>query len=417
MSKAFTPAVNTGLIIMMLVFAGSSAVAGEKVLYQFPGGKRGNNPQSGVVFDSNGNAYGTTYYGGTYGWGTIFRLEQSNGSWKEQVLYSFLGTSDGFNPAGNLVIDAAGNLYGTTLNGGTGTGCQNQNYYCNGTLFELVYSNGAWKHVVLYNFCSRSGCTDGAGPEGLTFDKAGNLYGSTVTGGQQCQSGCGTVYELSNSNGSWTHKVLYAFNQSGDGNYPVPGITIGKSGTLYGATCCGGGYGYGTVFSLKPAKSRWKEEMLYAFDGSINYKNANGYLTLDSVGNILGTTTGGSSGCSYQCGIVFRLSRSKNGQWAENTVYTFDGTHGASPNPGLIFDSAGNLYGSTLVGGNYNFGEVFQLKSGKTWTIQVLYSFTGQGTDEFPNPGLIFGPGGSLYGTTPGSYNSQYYGEVFEFSQ
>jgi uncharacterized repeat protein (TIGR03803 family) len=325
-----------------------------------------------------------------------------------------LGTSDGFNPVGNLVIDAAGNLYGTTLYGGTGTGCLNENYYCSGTVFELAHSNGGWKHVVLYSFCSRNACTDGAGPEGLTFDKSGNLYGTTVTGGQECQSGCGTVYKLSPSNGSWTEKVLYAFSQNGDGNYPNQGITIGKSGDLYGTTCCGGGYGYGIVFVLRPAKRRWKEVMLYAFDGSTNYRNPNGYLTLDSNGNIFGTTSDGSSGCTYECGMVFRLSRSKNGQWVASAVYTFDGTHGASPNAGIILDSAGNFYGSTMVGGDNNFGEVFELKPGKTWTIQLLYSFTGESTDEFPNPGLIFGPGGSLYGTTPGSYNSQYYGEVFE---
>jgi uncharacterized repeat protein (TIGR03803 family) len=395
---------NTLLLLMILFFISPSALAREKVLYQFPGGNRGSDPQSGVVFDSNGDAYGTTYSGGTYGWGTIFKLEQSNGGWIQHVLYSFLGTSDGFNPTANLVIDAAGNLYGTTLSGGSGNG---------GTAFELARLKSGWKHIVLYNFCSRGGCTDGAGPEGLTFDKDGNLYGGTVAGGQECPSGCGTVYELSPSHGSWKEKVLYAFNENTDGNYPNPGITMGKSGNLYGTTCCAGGYGYGTVFVLKQTKRGWKEVLLYAFDGSTNYRDANGYLTLDSAGNIFGTTTGGISGCSYQCGMVYRLSRSKNGQWVESTVYTFDGTHGASPSPGLILNSSGSFYGSTLLGGYYNFGEVFELKPGKTWTINLLYSFTGQGADANPN-GVIIGPGGGLYGTTPGSYNSQYYGEVFE---
>jgi uncharacterized repeat protein (TIGR03803 family) len=315
---------HTSLLLMTLVFISSSVLAREKVLYRFPGGNRGSDPQSGVVFDSNGDAYGTTYYGGTYGWGTIFNLEQSKGGWIPRVLYNFLGTSDGFNPTGNLVIDAAGNLYGTTQSGGSGAACP-ASYNC-GTVFELVHSNGIWRHVVLYSFCSLSGCADGAVPEGLTLDKTGNLYGSTFTGGQQCD--CGTVYELSPSHGSWTETVLYAFNNQGDGHSPNPGITINKSGSLYGTTCCGGGYGYGTVFVLKKTKRGWKEVLLYAFDGSTNYRNANGYLTLDSLGNIFGTTTGGISGCSYQCGIVYRLSRS-NGQWIEKTVYTFDGTHGA----------------------------------------------------------------------------------------
>jgi uncharacterized repeat protein (TIGR03803 family) len=407
---------SVGLLLMMLVLLSSGALAREKVLYQFPGGEQGNEPQSVLAFDSKGDAYGTTYYGGTYGWGTVFKLEQSNSGWTEQILYSFLGSSDGYNPAGNLLIDVAGNLYGTTLYGGTGTGCQQGSYGCGGTVFELAQSNGTWKHVVPHSFCSRTGCSDGSSPNGLTFDKTGNLYGTTAGGGQSCGSyGCGTVYELSPSHGSWTEKVLHAFNGNGDGYYPTPGITIGESGSLYGTTCCGGGYGYGIVYMLKRGKRRWQEVMIYAFDGSTNFRNPNGYLTVNSTGNIFGTTTGGSSGCNYQCGMVYGLSRSK-GQWFVETVYTFDGTHGASPNPGLILDSAGNFYGSTLVGGNNNFGEVFELKPGKTWTIELLYSFTGQGADASPNS-LIFGPGGGLYGTTPGSYDSQYYGEVFEVLQ
>jgi uncharacterized repeat protein (TIGR03803 family) len=416
MRGPFVPTVNVGLLFMILILASANAPAREKVLYQFPGGNGGNEPQFGVVFDSKGNAYGTTYYGGTYGWGTIFTLEPSNGGWKEQVLYNFLGTNDGFNPTGNLLVDPAGNLYGTTLNGGSGAGCENQGYLCSGTVFELAHTKSGWKHIILYNFCSRSGCVDGAGPEGLTSDGAGNLYGTTVTGGQQCESGCGTVYKLSPLNGSWTEKILYAFNQNGDGYYPNPGITISKSGSLYGTTGSGGGYGYGIVFLLKPGKRRWQEVMVYAFDGSTNFRDANGYLTLDSAGNVFGTTTGGSSGCNYQCGMIYELSRS-SGQWVENTLYTFDETHGTSPNAGLILDSSGNFYGSTILGGKYNFGAVFKLKPGKTWTIELLYNFTGISTDESPNPGLIFGPGGGLYSTTPGSYDSQYYGEVFEVVQ
>jgi uncharacterized repeat protein (TIGR03803 family) len=413
MIKLFVSIVRVALLLAIVVFAGSSALAGEKVLYQFPGGNRGNYPQFGVVFDSKGNAYGTTYYGGRYGWGIIFELEKSNHGWTEQVLYNFLGSSDGFNPAGNLLIDAAGNLYGTTQSGGTHTGCLQGEEYCGGTVFELTQSNGSWKHIVLYNFCSDSGCSDGAVPNGLVFDKAGNLYGTTGAGGQQCEGGCGTVYELTPSNGSWTEKVLYAFDDTGNGFFPAAGITIDQSGNLYGTTYAGGGYNYGLVFMLKPTKRGWQEVMLYAFDGSTNNKDANGYLTLDAAGNIFGTTSDGYNGCTYECGMVFRLSRSR-GQWVESAVYTFDGTHGASPNPGLILDSAGNFYGSTILGGKNNFGEVFELKPGKTWTIKLLHSFAGVSGDENPNPGLIFGPDGGLYGTTPQANNNQYDGEVFE---
>jgi hypothetical protein len=113
MRKFSVPTIN-GSLLLLLVFAGTSALAQEKVLYQFPGGNKGDDPQYGLVFDSKGNGYGTTYYGGTYGWGTIFELERSNRGWKEQVLYNFLGSDDGFDPSGNLLIDASGNLYGTT---------------------------------------------------------------------------------------------------------------------------------------------------------------------------------------------------------------------------------------------------------------------------------------------------------------
>lgn len=412
MRKTFARLVTTSFL--MLVFSHSIAQAREKVLYQFPGGVRGNDPQNGVVFDSKGNAYGATLYGGTYGWGTVFRLTQSNHGWVENVLYSFRGGSDGFNPSGNLVIDAAGNLYGTTLGGGASTECQQDSYDC-GTVFQLAQANGEWKHVVIYSFCSRDACQDGSNPIGLTLDTAGNLFGTTATGGPTCyENGCGTVYELSPSHGSWKEKVLHAFNPNNDGYYPTPGVTMDTSGTLYGTTYAGGGYGYGTVFAVTPSKGKWKEVVVFAFDGSTNNRDANGYLTIDSAGNIFGTTRGDDEGCTYQCGSVFRLSRSK-GQWVESNVYVFDGTHGDNPNPGLILDADGNFYGTTYTGGANNFGEVFELKPGKTWKIRLLYSFTGEGGNEYPNPGLIFGPDGNLYGTAPTpSYDGQYDGEVFE---
>lgn len=401
----------TGLLLTMLV-ANSSALTREKILYQFAGGNGGDNPEYGLVFDSQGNAYGTTYYGGTYGWGTIFRLEKSKHGWIQHLLYSFQGNSDGSYPLGNLLIDAAGNLYGTTRSGGTGT-CQGYSY-CGGTVFELTRSNGNWKHAILYNFCSLGGCSDGEAPSGLTFDNAGNIYGTTAGGGEGCEEGCGTVYKLSLSNGSWKETVLHAFDDDGDGYYPASGVTIDKSGNLYGTTSSGAGYGYGMVYVLNHAKHGWKETMLYAFDGSTNNKDPNGNLTLDSAGNIFGVTTGGSEGCEYQCGMIYRLSRSR-GQWVETSVFTFDGSNGASPNGGLILNNAGKFYGSTIVGGAYDFGELFELQPGKTWTIKLLYSFTGDGDDASPNPGVTVGPDGGLYGTTPsGSYNSQFFGEIFD---
>lgn len=397
-----------GGLFVMLLLTGSRAVAAEKVLYTFPGGNRGYDPEYGVVLDRAGNAYGTTCYGGTYGWGTVYELKPSKHGWDQIVLYNFEGSSDGENPRGNLLIDKNGNVYGTTPTGGASNG---------GTVFELQKAQAGWTHVVLYDFCSLNGCADGAEPEGLTFDKAGNLYGTTSSGGRnRCyEGGCGTVYELSSVGSSWKETVIHSFNNNGDGYYPNPGVTFGESGSLYGTTASGGGYGYGLIFVLKPGKTGWKEALLFAFDGLQNHRDPGGYLTIDSAGNIFGTTTGYYfGGCGSQCGSVFRLARS-NGQWVETDVYLFDGTHGAGPNPGLIIDSAGNFYGSAYQGGSNNAGVIFQLQPGKVWTINLLYQFSGEGGDAIPNSGLVFGINGNLYGTTgTPNYGDEYYGEVYE---
>ncbi len=205
-------------VVLALVSFGA-ARGREKTLYTFPGGSRGDDPQTGVVSDSEGNLYGTTDYGGTYGWGTVFELKHSQTGWIEEVLYSFEGSSNGFTPSGNLLIDKAGNLYGTTFYGGTGSGCEDDSGGC-GTVYELTWETGTWKKTVLYNFCSANGCSDGATPYGLTFDKAGNIYG-TAGGGTGCEYGCGVVYELTPSNRGWTETVLYYFDQNnGGGFYP-----------------------------------------------------------------------------------------------------------------------------------------------------------------------------------------------------
>lgn len=414
MRKPFVSATNTLLLLMTIIFVSPVAPAREKLLYEFPGGKRGNDPQSGVVFDSKGNAYGTTYYGGTYGWGTVYELEYVGNGWKEQVIYNFAGIGDGTNPVGNLLIDGAGNLYGTTLYGGTGTGCSQENYGCGGTAFELQHSKVGWKHIVLHSFCLHSGCSDGSAPSGLTFDEAGNLYGTTVFGGHTCfDDGCGTVYKLSHSNGSWTLKVLHAFDANGDGYYPAPGIAIDKSGRLYGTTCCGGGTGYGIVFMLKRTKRGWKEVMVYQFTGSAEDEYPNGNLIIHAHGNLYGSTSDTFNGCNYDCGTIYKLRLSK-GTWVKSVVYAFDGPHGASPDS-LLLDKAGHFYGSTLLGGTYNAGTIFELKPEEHWKIEILYNFTGQRGDANPNPGLSLGSDSALYGTTPDT-SGQYDGGVFEVS-
>ncbi len=396
-------------VLIVVLLAVGLAVAREKNVYEFPGGKRGQNPQGGVISDSAGNLYGTTYYGGIYGWGTVYELERTKNGWKERVLYSFAGVADGTNPVGNLLIDTAGNLYGTTEYGGTGTGCQQGSYGCGGTAFELVQSDRVWKHIILYSFCASSGCSDGSDPSGLTFDGAGNLYGTTVYGGQGCDSGCGTVYALSRSGDLWAETVLHEFSSNtGDGFFAAPGVTLDRTGNIYGSTYGGGEFNRGIVFKLKANKRGWNEVILYSFTGNGLDLGSNGSLIFDSAGNLIGTADGGF-------GTIFELSHVRQ-RWKEKILFAFGGSNGAMPNPGLVADQAGDFYGSCLQGGKNNAGVVFKLKPGKESKLTILYSFPGQSADGFPNPGLIFGPGGGLYGTTPSDSSGQYDGTVFDVS-
>ena len=353
--------------------------------------------------DSDGTLYGTTYYGGTYGWGTVFELKRTQKGWTQEVLYDFRGSYDGFNPTGNLLLDQIGNLYGTTQFGGTGTTCTG--YPCNGTIFELVRSGSTWKHSVLYSFCSASACSDGAGPSGLTFDKAGNLFGTTVGGGTGCQpDGCGTVYELTPSNGGWTETVLYYFDENnGGGFFPAAVVALDDAGNLYGTTYVGGANDFGDVFELKHINSHWKELVLYSFTSGEG--GANGGLTLRTSDVIFGTTDDGNG-----AGGIFELRRSRRGRWNETILYSGNGT-----NPQLISDNTGALYGTSSFGGSNGYGYAFRLQHKKQWRIDVLHSFAGGKDGANPAAGLIVGPDGNLYGTTS-SYESQYGGTVFQIT-
>lgn len=287
----------------------------ETILYNFMGGNDGANPQGGLVFDLAGNLCGTTSNGGANKVGVVFELSPMNGVWTETVLHSFGGASDGAFPNGNLAMDKAGNLYGTTASGNTGTA------YQNGIVFELAPSGGMWKETVLHQFAAQS---DGKAPfAGVVLDAAGNLYGTTSAGGAGgggCPGfGCGTVYELHHSQaGGWREVILYNFPGAPGASSPDFGVTLDSSGNLYGAA--GGGnagscqlFGpCGTVFKLTHSGNRWQATVLHNFAGSPGDGNQTDSGVIFGWGGRLygGTEYGGSATCtngSSGCGAVYEV--------------------------------------------------------------------------------------------------------------
>ena len=392
----------------------------EKVLYGFcsqPNCTDGYFPYAGLIFDAAGNLYGTTDWGGIYGYGTVFELTPTaGGGWTERVLHSFnVGNTDGCLPQqAGLIFDAAGNLYGTTVECGTNGG---------GTVFELMPAGGGnWTETLLYSF-GTNGQNDGIGPEGgLILDAAGNLYGTTVTGGTyQCgDQGCGTVFELTPARGGgWTETVLHNFGNGTDGYWPYAGLILDAAGNLYSTTRAGGTYGNGTVFKLSPNGSRgWTETVLHSFGAGTDGEQLYTGLIFDAAGNLYGTTSGGGT---YGNGTVFELTPAGT----ETLLHSFNGTDGWLPSAGLIFDAAGNLYGTTTYGGTDGSGTAFKLSPGEGgWMETVLHNFNPNGTDGAnPLGGLIFDAAGNLYGTTfaGGMYSScpygtNYCGTVFELT-
>ena len=414
-------------IFGFLTFAISvSAAAQETVLTSF-NGTDGYIPEGGLAFDASGNLYGTTFSGGAGNLGAVFELVRgAGGSWTESTLYSFCsatGCVDGTNPQGGLVLDKAGNLYGTTTTGGA---------HGFGTVFELVKgSDGKWKEKVLHNF--NFGASDGYYPlSSLIFDPAGNLYGTTEWGGTY---NSGTVFRLTQAaDHKWTKKNLHSFNNDGkDGVAPYASLILDKAGNLYGTTTEGGasgtgcgGQGCGIVFELKPgASDKWTEKVLHSFtdNGKDGFKPWAG-LVLDGSGNLFGTTNAGGSanaGCGNGgCGVVFELSPVA-GKWPEKILHNFqeNGSDGYASVAGLTRDAKGNLYGTTFYGGLYNDGTVFEVVRGSNkWTEKVLHNFDWSVTVKdgtSPGSGLIFDTAGNLYGSTEdgGNYNQ---GAVFKIT-
>jgi uncharacterized repeat protein (TIGR03803 family) len=266
----------------------------QSVIYSFSAQRDGEKPHGGLTCDAAGALYGTTYTGGIYGGGTVFKLTRiaassTNGRWSETTLHSFGNANDGMNPQGTVVLDKQGNVYGTTTDGG----------YGRGTVFELAHSKSGWGETIIYNFL---GGNDGAFPyAGVMSDAAGNLYGTTYAGGTY---GEGSVFRLTLSNSQWTEAVLYAFDAPSSGGYPYRGsLTLDGSGNLHGTTSTGD-YA-GTVFDLSLSSGTWTESVLYEFsneeDGGTPYDG----VILDAAGNSYGTTVGGGN-CNE--GVVFEVT-------------------------------------------------------------------------------------------------------------
>jgi hypothetical protein len=416
-SKSTKCEVYTGLPGCGVVFELSPRAHGrweERVLHTFTGGKDGAVPIGGVVLDSAGNLYGTTFFGGDKkpancqlqsigfapGCGVVYKLSPTaHGPWEETILYTFTGGSDGAYPASGVILDSSGSVYGTAGAGGYMFACNPGGGGC-GVVFKLTPTGqGPWPESILYAFTGRA---DGNQPlRGLTFDARGNLYGVTHEGGDPAVScfgpdfpGCGVVFELTPTpSGPWNETVLYAFAGGVDGGTPLSNVILDSGGNVYGTTTyggdltapnCPGGYGYdappgcGVVFELTPAgQGPWPETVLYAFTGGSDGAIPAGPLVFDTAGNLYGTTDDGGDlttpNCQSTylpgCGVVFELTPADNAPWTENVLYAFtDGADGGGPGSNLLFDSAGNLYGMNQYGGNASgcdgngCGVVFELQ-------------------------------------------------------
>ncbi len=402
------------VFIVGLVMTGSVQAQRFQVLHTFTGGADGANPSTGLTIDGSGNIYGTAFGGGTQGYGTVFDLgDDGGGGWSLTPIYSFQEGTDGAGPAGSLVVGPDGALYGSTAAGGGGPCSDEDGYRGCGTVFMLRPQGGppltvlhSWLSTILYRFSD----TDGADPQGpLTFDSAGNIYGTTTSGGD---AGWGLIYELVASGGGWTQNILYQAQDDGDGAYPWGGVVFDQSGNLYGVFSQNGPDDYGAVYKLSPTGSGWQESTIHAFTFTgDNGSTPQSGLVFDNAGNLYGTTVHDRNGG----GTLFEMERS--GNWSYSLVYGLSGGINLGPYDKLAMDASGNLYGTTYGDGQYGYGSVFKLTAsgGGGWTYTLLHAFSGGSDGGNPICQLAIDSSGNLYGTTTGggAYNK---GVVFEIT-
>jgi uncharacterized repeat protein (TIGR03803 family) len=379
----------------------------------------GAKPFAGVTMDAAGNLYGTTEYGGVLscdegglaGCGVVYKLRQIRSNWILSVLYEFPG-QNGFLPTspGNITIGPNGLPYGTELQGGA---------EFSGTVFELLPSpmvatsvNSPWLYHVVHTFGTGN---DGGYPSQITFDRAGNIFGATSLGGDV---GDGIVYELSPAGGDWMETILYSFLGGSDGDGPGS-ITLDEAGNIYGTTTSGGNQqchnnvGCGTVYELTRSGSGWTKTILHVFQEATEGGDP-GPAVLDSAGNLFGLTGEGASGNG---GTIWELSPS-NGSWTFTVLYTFPGPTQNFAGPFRpVMDSTGALYGVNNWGGANNFGSVYKLAPSQgNWMYTDLHDFgslPNQGDGCYPRGPVALDAAGNIYGAAQscGEFDN---GDVFE---
>jgi hypothetical protein len=393
------------LVAVFVVAPGADVVHGQSlsVLHDF-GGSNGDRPSSGLTMDAAGNLYGTTQYGGILncdeggvaGCGVAYRLKKVNSRWIFYLLYQFPGINN-FLPTYplDITIGPSGVPYGVTWGGGSNDA---------GTLFHLQPTpngtsgaNAPWLYHVDHNFGSGD---DGAQPTTqVVFDPAGNIFGAAEDGGT---GNLGVVYELTCSGGGWTERILYNFLGPPDGSEPH-GVALDGAGNICGTTISGGNqecyhnYGCGTVYELTQTGSSWTRTILHVFEESTDGGNP-GPLLRDSAGNLFGLTNVGAAGNN---GSIWELSPTQNG-WVFTVLYTFPAPTYEWAGPFRpVMDASGALYGVNNAGGAYSYGNIYKLApSNGGWTYTDLYDFVGGGDGCYPRGPVALDAAGNIYGTT-----------------
>ncbi len=410
-SRAATAALASAIVLVLTVVVAQPAQAQTyQVLYNFSGGQDGAYPEAGVTMDGGGNLYGTAYQGGNSNRGTVYKLGRRGTGWVLTPLYNFSGQVDGGAPIAGVVFGPNGTLYGTTEFAGQlcGEGC--------GVVFNVrppasicKTVSCPWAETVIYSF---RGDTDGANPGygDLTFDRAGNIYGTTYFGGNNAE---GVVYKLTLSDGRWTESAIHTFSGESDGENPYSNVIFDTAGNLYGTTFAGGANGYGTVYQLTPNGSNWTENTLYAFQSAANGGKPFGGVVFDTAGNLYGATSSGGTGSG---GTAYELMPS-SGSWSFDLLYSFTGTAYLPGSYGsLTKDAAGNFYGTTVKDGANGVGSVFKLTpSNGSWTLTDLHDFAAGTGGEIPYGSVLIDASGNLYGTASAG-GAHGYGVIWEIT-